>query len=94
MSTTVYLDKRVSWVRTYEFDFSPFAELAAGETLSSPSVTSTPSGLTVGTPAVVGALVEATVSGGVAATDYSLTATAHTSGGAVLTVTGGLSVVA
>jgi hypothetical protein len=69
--------------------------LASGETLSSVTVTATPSGLTIGTAAVqssaftdefTGATVAANegakvrISGGTAGTDYALKCTATTSG--------------
>ncbi len=70
--------------RYYLFDFSDFAEVAAGETLSAPTVVSVPAGLTVGTPSVSGSQVAVLVSGGTVGGRYVLTCTVSTSGGATL----------
>ena len=76
----------------FGFDFGPL--LNAGETLSTISVSGSPSGLTIGTPAVkatswvdelTGETIAANegaqcrISGGTSGTDYTLTATATTS---------------
>jgi hypothetical protein len=91
--TTVYLQKLAAWARNYRFDFGPASEVVAGETLSAPSVTSSPAGLTVGTPAVSERFVVVLVSGGTAGTDYLLTCTVTLSGGGTLTHVGGLTVI-
>ncbi len=84
------LHKPAGASRYYLFDFSDFAEVAAGETLSAPAVVSVPAGLTVGTPGVSESQVAVLVSGGVVGGRYTLTATVQTSGGAVLTFDGRL----
>jgi hypothetical protein len=84
------LRKPAGMARYYLFDFSAFAEVRAGETLSTPAITSTPTGLIVGSPTVSGSQVQVLVSGGTAGTRYTLTVTVNTSGGAVLTFDGGL----
>jgi hypothetical protein len=96
--------KDASEVILYVFDFSRFPELVAGETLSSPSIPAV-SGLTIGTPTVTvadqvvfsnGQVVEAgqgvqvTVSGGTAATTYSLECHCTTSGGATRVIKGSI----
>lgn len=87
-------------VRLYVFDFSAFPELAAGETLSSPSVPAV-SGLVIGTPQVTevtrdgvaaGKAVEVTISGGTSDTTYEVACSVSTSGGSTLTVRGKLAV--
>ena len=89
-----YYEKAVAWVRYYWFDFGNFAEIKAGETITNtPTVTVSPSGLTLGPPAVVGTTVQVLVSGGTATIGYVLTATIQTSGGATLSQQGGLNVV-
>lgn len=84
--------------RLYVFDFSDFPEVLAGETLSLPVVpASSPTGLTIGTPAVsavargdvpAGQAVEVMISGGTAGIDYQVEGQATTSGGAKLAVGG------
>lgn len=90
------LTKYAVEVVSYQFDFSDFPEVVAGETLSSPNVPAV-SGLTIGTPAVTvaerdgvaaGKGVAVTVSGGTAGTTYTITATAVTSGGSTRAVRG------
>lgn len=75
----------------YLFDFTPFPEVAAGETIASASVPAV-GGLTIGSPAVTAALadgvaagkgVEVSVAGGTAGTTYTVSARATMSGGAV-----------
>ncbi len=82
------LHKPAGAVRTYLFDYSDFAEVAAGETLSAPAVVSVPAGLTVGAPSVSGSQVAVLVSGGSVGGRYVLTCTVSTSGGAVLVFDG------
>jgi len=87
------LIKRPDWARTYRWDFSDFAEIEAGQTLTgTPTVTATPSGLTLGSPAISGAYVTCAVSAGTADYVYDLTATVTTSGGATLSIVGKLAV--
>lgn len=101
------LPKYAAEVRSYGFDFSQFPEVAAGETLSSPSVSVSPSGPTIGTPEVIaadyypgggatmirsGKGVKVTISGGTAATSYTLSCTVTSSGGATLKIVGTLAV--
>lgn len=95
MIPTVTLLKRAGWSRQYVFDFSAFAELqgASPQTLSGPSVPAV-TGLTLGSPSVSGATVLVQVSGGTAGTTYAVTCSVTTSGGATLTITGNLEVVA
>lgn len=75
----------------YLFDFTPFPEIVAGETISSVSVPAV-SGLTIGSPAVTAALtdgvaagkgVEVAISGGTAGTTYAVSCRATMSGGAI-----------
>lgn len=96
------LEKRADWSRLYEFDFSSFAEVVAGETLSSPSVPAV-TGLTIGTPSVSGSSILVSISGGTAGggtrlstgiTAYVVTCTVTTSGGRTLSLVGYLRVVA
>lgn len=63
--------------KVYEVDFS--AHLASGETLSSPVVASTPSGLTVGSPSISGSSVQFRLSGGTSGTTYTIDVTVSTS---------------
>jgi len=57
------LKKQVAESRKYTMDFSP--NMASSETISSvTSVTATPTGLTIGTPAIVGQTVEVQISVG------------------------------
>ena len=88
------LEKRASWSRIYRFSFSDFSEVKRGETLSSPSVVVTGSGLTAGTPTVSGEEVLVRLSSGTASTTYTLTCTVTTSGSNTLSISGYLSVVA
>lgn len=89
-------------VRRYVFNFFARSEVVAGETLSSPTVTVSPSGPTISGAAVLtsslagvpsGKGVSATISGGTAGTTYTLTCTVTTSGGSTLVCKGELEVV-
>jgi hypothetical protein len=84
--TTLY--KRAAWSRLMVFEFEKFAELVAGQTLSAPTVTVTPSGPTIGSPAVSGSQIQVRVSGGTAGVTYSLLCTATTSGSSTIDQTG------
>lgn len=84
--------------RLLSWDFA--AELAEGEALTGAptfvvvdgSTGEVSTGLTVGTPAVSGARVQALVSGGVAGMLYFVTCTALTDAGQTLQVRGGITV--
>lgn len=87
------LPKIASELRTFVFDFTTYAELEAGETISSPSVPAV-TGLTIGTPTVTtsaiddvaaGKAVQCNLSGGTAGTTYTVNCSVTTSGGATLT---------
>jgi hypothetical protein len=67
--------------RNVTFDFT--GKIVSGETLSGPSVSASPT-LTLGTPAVSGALLTVAASGGTDGTTYRLRATANTSAGQIL----------
>jgi len=93
--------KYTTTVRSYIFDLANAPEIVSGETISSPTVTGSPSGLTIGTPTILeaetlavpsGKGVAVTISGGTAGTSYTLTCTVTTSGGATLVVKGDLEV--
>lgn len=90
--TPVTLCKRAADAARFNFDFSRYREPRAGQAILTAAVASTPSGLTVGTPAVSGAYVQAQISGGAAGTTYLLTCTITTSGGATRTMQGYLEV--
>lgn len=63
--------------KIYVIDFSSL--LATGETLSSPTVTASPSGLTIGTPVISSGTVQVRISGGTVDTQYSIDVTVNTS---------------
>lgn len=88
------LAKPASSNRLYDFDFSEAVEILEEEqTISSATVTSTPSGLTVGDDVISGATVQVRVSGGTAGTTYALVCAATLSDGStILHVTGKLEV--
>lgn len=92
MSTlsTPYLTKRADWSRIYTFTFAVFAEPAGGETLSSPVVTGSPTGLTIGTPSVSGSTVTVRISGGTAGVTYDVTCAVTLSSGGALSMVGHL----
>lgn len=70
--------------RLYQIDFSNIDEILDGQTISSATVTATPSGLTLGSPTISGeALVIVAIHGGTAGTLYQLKVTANVSGGSV-----------
>ena len=68
--------------RLYDVNFS--ARLATGETLSSPTVSSSPTGLTVGSPVVSNGIVQFRLSGGTAGTTYTISVVVSTSNGNTL----------
>lgn len=101
----ITLSKYASEVRSFGFDFQDFPEVQQDETLSSPSVSVSPSGPTIGSPSVTdadfypgngarmipaGEGVKVSISGGTASTTYTLTCTVTTSGGATLIMKGTL----
>jgi hypothetical protein len=83
-----YLGRPSTWSRVYEWDFSDFDELEAGETISSPAVTADPSGLTIGTPSVSGSSVFCRLSGGTAGVTYEVTCAVTLSSGGTLDMVG------
>lgn len=78
------VEKPAGASRVYTLDFRQYAEVLAGETLSAPSVTASPSGPTLSAATVSGSRVLFRVAGGAAGTTYALTVTATTSGGSTL----------
>ncbi len=84
------LVKAPTEVRDFFEDFQAYEELRSvadggeAQTISSCSVSATPSGLTIGTAAVSGTKVVATISSGTADTTYDVRFTAVTSGGKTL----------
>jgi hypothetical protein len=86
------LVKRANESRTYWMDFGNQPEVQGGQTLSSPSVSGSPSGLTITGAAVSGNKVQATVAGGTDGTLYQLSFQCATSGGATLVGIGYLQV--
>jgi hypothetical protein len=82
--TMAILVKRAAETRTYWMDFSNLPEVQSGQTLSSPSVSATPPGLTFGTATVSGNKVQVTVSSGTDGVLYTLSFQCTTSGGATL----------
>lgn len=85
--------KRASWSRLYDWDFADFTEMEGGQTIDSATVTVDSVGITVGSPAVSGSIVQARVSGGEVGVDYTVTVTVETSGGDTLSVVGTIRVV-
>ncbi len=76
--------KYIGESRVYGMDFSLQPEWIAGETLSSCSVTTTGTGLTIGTPSITTSKVLVLLSDGVAGTLYPLLFTATTNSGHIL----------
>lgn len=77
--------KKTTWNRRYTYDFGDFEELGNDSvTITSATVTATPSGLTFGTPSIGtgsdSAKVQVRISGGTAGVDYLTTCTIVTSG--------------
>lgn len=72
-------------VRAFAMDFSNFAELAAGDSISSvTSLTVAPNGPTLGTSSISGAQVKFTIMGGTAGSTYTVSCQITTSSGATL----------
>ena len=76
------LVKQPGETRQFSMDFSSL--LATSETISSPSVSSSPSGLTLGVASVSGSKVLFDISSGTHPVKYRLEVTVTTSGGAGL----------
>jgi hypothetical protein len=76
------LVKQPGETRNFSMDFSSL--LAASETISSPSVSYSPSGLTIGVASVSGNKAIFDISGGTHPVKYRLEVTVTTSGGSVL----------
>jgi hypothetical protein len=88
------LTKKAGEVETFAFEFKQRAELVAGDTLTgTPTVSATPSGLTLGSPFLSGSQVRVTISGGTSGTQYLVTCTVVTAGGSTLQSVGPLNVV-
>lgn len=81
-ATIQQLIKRPGEERLYSFDFQYFPEIIAGDTLSSvdadPTVTVTPTGLTIGAIAISGDTVTVVLSGGDNEATYDLLCTCRT----------------
>ncbi len=86
------LVKRAGETRTYWMDFGNQPEIQGGQTLSSPSVTATPAGLTITGATISGNRVQATIAGGTDGILYTLSFQCATSGGATLVGIGYLQV--
>lgn len=85
------LEKQPSESRLYDFDFS--ANLVDGETISTiSSLTSTPTGLTVGSSVIDGGKVQVRLSAGTTQTLYKLTCRITTSLSNILELDGYLRV--
>jgi len=79
------LVKRPGETRVYSVNFGFQPEIRdAAETLSGPTVSASPSGLTISGTTVSGSRVRFQVAGGANAVDYTLTVTVSTSGGSTL----------
>lgn len=79
------LVKFVADVRSFGFDFKNFAELIAGQTITSSSISFAPASGLVCTPtAVSGTVVSSVISAGLPSTVYTLFVNANTSGGATI----------
>ena len=76
------LVKQPGEIRQFSMDFSSL--LDTSETISSPSVSSSPSGLTVGVASVSGSKVLFNIEGGTHPVKYRLEVTVTASGGATL----------
>lgn len=95
--SVIYLPKRSDWVRVYQFDFGDFEEIRGGQTLTgTPTVTASPSGLTLASATISGAYVQVQVSSGSSTegTRYLLNCAVSTSGGSTLSQQGGIVMVA
>ena len=88
----VTLSKLSNWSRLYYFDFGAYAELQSGDSIASVTVTSSPSGLTVGSPSANAARVQVRIGGGQRGTVYTLTCSITLASGSVISQQGYLSV--
>jgi hypothetical protein len=70
--------------RDYTADFQYYDEIIAGGTIASAVVTCTPTGLTIGTPAIASPVVSVALSGGTAGTLYTVHVLATLATGKVL----------
>lgn len=71
--------------RDFSFDYQKFSEIRDdGEDIVSAVVTSSPTGLTVGTPAITSPVVSFNVSGGTAGVTYDIQCLATTDGTNIL----------
>jgi hypothetical protein len=70
--------------KVFNFNFGDYPEIRdLGQTLTgTPSVSSVPTGITLGSPSIAGNVVLCRISGGMDATDYTLTISCGTSDGA------------
>jgi len=88
-----YLRKSPGDIRNYYLDYGAMAEIAVdGETIASASITSTPSGLTIGSPVINGTKVVFLITGGTTNATYLITVSATTSTSKVLSRTAELRV--
>jgi hypothetical protein len=92
----IQYEKGTDEARTYVFDFTAQAEIAAGQTLSAPVVSivtpSTPTtpALTIASTAVSGSTITVKLGAGANATRYLVKCVAATSGGSTLSAFGAL----
>lgn len=94
--TPIRLKKIAAESRQYDFDFTNQVEIAAGQTLTgTPTVTSSPSGLTLTGPVLdsTNKKAQVTISGGTVNETYEVTCTVGTSGGATLVACGELLII-
>jgi hypothetical protein len=78
--------------RVASWDFASFPEIAAGETLESAVVTTSPVGLTVAATSVSGDKILARITGGVAGVTYDVVCIATTDAGSEIGIKGTLKV--
>jgi hypothetical protein len=91
--TTTILPKYVQEVRIFEMDFSQRTEIVEGDILTGvASITSSPTGLTIGSPVVNASNVQFSIAGGVSGQFYSIACVVSTLAGATLECTGSLEV--
>lgn len=86
------LRKCATEVRKFVFDYTTWEEIVAGGSVSSATVTVSPSGPTIGTPSVTTPKVYVQVSGGTAGTTYTLECHATLSDATVVCMKGRLAV--
>lgn len=78
LTSHVIIEKQPSEVLNCSMDFTNYVN-SSSITISSPSLTVSPSGLTLGSPTVDGLFVEFTVSGGTDGYNYRIQCTVTTS---------------